>query len=135
MMKSRYSPRVLALGMIPVLLAVVVLVYLVIREPNASNRARISSILLSSSTPQQQLNELLPYVKLGDHIATVDPKVSAQPEGMMSVSRPTEHAYGLRDVNLVLAIRANGRVVGIGRHKIGVDDGTVWLLPPDWSGT
>jgi hypothetical protein len=98
-------------------------------------RAKISSTLLSSSTPQQQLAELSPYVKLGDRISDVHHRIAPLPDEDLQIERPTEHSYGLGESNLVLAIDANGTVIGIGRHKNGIDDGTVWLSPPNWSGS
>jgi hypothetical protein len=96
-------------------------------DPNAEARARVRSILLSDSTAQQQLEDLGPYVKDDEHISAVHARLAPCPKKQLDIDRPTEHAYGLGDASLVLAIRANGTVAGIGRHIHGSDDGTVWL--------
>ena len=99
---------------------------------NATTRANIESILLAESLPPQKLKELAPYVKLGENISTVHRRIAPKPSIDLEIDRPTEHSYGLAESNLVLAIRTDGTVSGIGRHQHGIDDGTIWLAKPKW---
>lgn len=101
---------------------------------NAYGRYRVRSILLSDLSVEEQLERLDPYVRLGDSNTAVNRKLSARPEQDVTPKRPTESAYGLDGVNLVLAVKSNGRIIAIGRHKWGTDDGTIWLTEPpsDW---
>ena len=124
---KRRAVAIAALAMI-----VIAVAYLFRPLPGSPALTRLRSILLSAATPQRQLQELAPYVTIGDQISAVDERISPSTDQVMQVERPTEHTYGLRDVNLVLAIRADGTVIGIGREKHGIDDGTVWLSPPKW---
>ena len=100
--------------------------------PNTVARSRVRAVLHSSASPQQHLEELEPFVKIGDNISKVHNCLSPTPNAQNTIERPTEWALGLGDANLVLAVHANGRVVGIGRHLYGVDDGTIWLSAPQW---
>ena len=134
MTRSRSKTFALAVAASCVVAALIAMAYTMIGEPNAGARSTIASILLSPSTPQQKLADLTPYVQAGDQISEVHQRVALHPDSEMQIERPTQHSYGLGgDVQLVLAIRANGTVTGIGRHKNGEDHGTVWLSPPDWS--
>ncbi|HCS54946.1 MAG TPA: hypothetical protein DIW81_25730 [Planctomycetaceae bacterium] len=117
---------------VAIFVCVLVLSSFKIVDPNASTRATVESILLAESTPEKKLEELEPYIAIGEHISAVHSRIAPEPKEEFHIDRPTEHAYGLRDSNLVLAIRANGTIAGIGRHKHGTDDGTVWLAQPKW---
>lgn len=101
-------------------------------DPNARTRAAIESILLAESAPQKKLEDLAPYVRIGEDISAVHNRIAPDSKQVFRIDRPTEHAYGLGDSNLMVAIRANGTIAGIGRHRYGIDDGTVWLAPPEW---
>ena len=103
-----------------------------LHDPNARARARVESILLAESVPQEKLEQLAPYVKIGENISAVHKRIAPLPNEEFRINRPTEHAYGLGESNLVLAIRANGTIAGIGRHRYGVDDGTDWFASPKW---
>ncbi|MEZ6039399.1 MAG: hypothetical protein R3C20_02760 [Planctomycetaceae bacterium] len=115
-----------------VCVCLVVTVAFRLSRPNATARATIESILLAESSPQQKLKKLASYVKLDDNVSTVHKRISPNPKTELQIDRPTEHAYGLKDSNLVLAIRQDGTVAGIGTHRYGIDDGTIWLAKPEW---
>jgi hypothetical protein len=67
----------------------------------------------------------------GDHIDDVRQRLSPAPENAMhGVKRRTDWSLTLQDVNLELAIESDGRVVGIGRHIYGIDDGPFWYVRP-----
>lgn len=102
------------------------------RRPNATARAAIESILLADLSPQQKLKELAPYVESDENISTVHKRIAPNPGEEFRIGRPTELAYVLSDSSLVLAIREDGTVVGIGKHQHGIDDGTFWLTKPEW---
>ena len=102
--------------------------------PNESARRQVGTVLLDTSTAtQQQLDQLADFVQVGDHIDDVRSRLSPDPANEeKGVKRQTEWSLGLQGVNLELAIEADGRVVGIGRHIHDTDDGVVWLSPPEW---
>ncbi|QEF97191.1 hypothetical protein Mal15_12290 [Stieleria maiorica] len=124
--------KITVLAFLAACVCIVVITGFTLVEPNARARAAVESILLAESTPEKKLEELAPYVTIGDHISVVHQRIVPEPTEEVRIDRPAEHAYGLGDSNLVLAIRANGTIAGIGRHKYGTDDGTVWLASPEW---
>ena len=125
------SRRIIGVSLL-VCLCLMVAVVSRLTPPNATARATIESILLTESSPQQKLKDLAPYVKLDEDISTVHKRIAPQPRTELQIDRPTEHAYGLKESNLVLAIRTDGTVAGIGRHRYGIDDGTIWMAKPEW---
>ncbi len=99
--------------------------------PNARARSSVRAILLGGESTTQQLERLEPYVRVGEHIDSVRKRLTPRPDQEVDDgNRAQEWALGLSDVNLVLAVRADGRVIRIGRHIHKLDDGTVWLSPP-----
>jgi hypothetical protein len=120
-----------AIGIVGALLSLIAIVYYCWPLPNALARSRVRSILHAGSTPQQ-LKQLEPFVKVGDHISGVYNRLSPTPDSQSKTRRPTEWALSLGDAHLILAFQADGRIIGIGRHLKGIDDGTVWLSAAPW---
>ena len=95
----------------------------------ARRQLRVELMSLSTS-PNEKLERLGRFVKIGDHIDTVRKKLTVPPTSeMKGVHRNTYWSLGLDGVNLELAIAANGRVVGIGRDIWGQDVEPVWYAP------
>lgn len=93
-------------------------------------RAELMSL---SNSPDEKLERLGRFVKVGDHIDTVRKKLTDPPTSeMKGVRRNTYWSLGLDGVNLELAITANGRVVGIGRDIWGKDHEPEWFAPVWW---
>jgi hypothetical protein len=115
------------------LLALVGVAYVCWPAPNASARADVAVILRKPTSPKQQIEDLLPFVKIGDHISGVRNRLYSDPSDQPRIERATELTIPVAsDTQLVLAIRRGGKVVGIGRHLKDVDDGTCWFVEPEW---
>ena len=110
------------------------LIYCLWSSGNWYARRQLREELLSLSTsPNEQLERLGRFVKIGDHIDTVRKKLTDPPTSeMKGVRRNTYWSLGLDGVNLELAIAANGRVVGIGRDIWGKDHEPEWFAPVRW---
>lgn len=103
-------------------------------EQNASATRQLHALLLSTSASiDSQIANLEPFVRIGDHIDDVRQRLSPNPENARrGVKRRTDWSLALKGVSLELAIEADGRVVGIGRHIYGIDDGPFWYVRPRW---
>ena len=113
----------------------IAIVYFAWQEPNTWARSRIKSILLSEATPREKLNQLEPYVRIGESISAVRKRISPRPNQKVNDDRASESSYGLGDVNLCLSTLPGGKIVAIGYYKYrhGLDryqhgyDPTIWL--------
>ena len=121
------------------ILAAVVICCLVIGygfwpQRNANARRHVRAVLLkTAASTDEQITNLERFVRIGDHIDDVRHRLSPDPESEpKGVKRPTEWSLGLQGVNLEIAIESDGRVVGIGRHIYGTDDGPFWYVSPRW---
>lgn len=111
-----------------VCIAVAIAAYALWPAKNALARYRVTQILLSDTSPAEQLAALKPYVQLEDSYLAVAARLHSRPDTARQPERPTYHALGLGGVNLELAIRTDGTIAGIGRNVYDRDtDGTVWL--------
>ncbi len=117
-----------------VLVTCALLIYCLWPSGNWYARRQLREELMSLSTsPNEQLERLGRFVKIGDHIDTVRKKLTDPPTSeMKGVRRNTYWSLGLDGVNLELAIAANGRVVGIGRDIWGKDHEPEWFAPVRW---
>lgn len=129
MVKLLFDTRQKVIGITVLSVSLFAIAYFCWVNSNAAARGNVVSILRSESTPQQKLDELEPYVRLGQHISAVDDRLAVNPDGYQHSGRPTEHAFGFGGTSLVLHIRADGSVARIGRHVSGIDDGPLWLSP------
>ena len=113
---------------------VALLIYCLWPSVNWYARRQLRVELMSLSTsPDEELERLGRFVKIGDHIDTVRKKLTDPPTSeMKGVRRNTFWSLGLDGVNLELAIAANGRVVGIGRDIWGKDHEPEWFAPVRW---
>lgn len=101
--------------------------------PNWVTRRQVRYELLHSrgDVPAATLTRLEPYVRIGEDINTVKRRICLTHDEKV-YHRNSTLAIGLGDVNLELAIAKGGRIVGIGRHIHGEDDGEIWFAPPQW---
>lgn len=97
---------------------------------NSFARYRVKSVLLSDRSADEQLRQLERYVRIGDENSTVNRRLSPRPDQDVAVKGPAWHSYGLGDVNLELAIEADGSIIAIGRLRYAIDDQIDWLTPP-----
>lgn len=117
-----------------VLVTYALLIYCLWPSGNWYARRKLRVELMSLSTsPNEKLERMGRFVKIGDHIDTVRKKLTDPPTSeMKGVRRNTFWSLGLDGVNLELAIAANGRVVGIGRDIWGKDHEPEWFAPVRW---
>lgn len=117
-----------------VLVTCALLIYCLWPSGNWYARRQLRVELMSLSTsPNEKLERLGRFVKIGDHIDTVRKKLTDPPTSEMEgVRGNTFWSLGLDGVNLELAIAANGRVVGIGRDIWGKDHEPEWFAPVRW---
>lgn len=117
-----------------VLVTCALLIYCMWPSGNWYARRKLRVELMSLSTsPNEKLERMGRFVKIGDHIDTVRKKLTDPPTSeMKGVRRNTFWSLGLDGVNLELAIAANGRVVGIGRDIWGKDHEPEWFAPVRW---
>ena len=117
-----------------VLVTCALLIYCLWPSGNWYARRQLRVELMSLSTsPNEKLERLERFVKIGDHIDTVRKKLTDPPTSEMEgVRRNTFWSLGLDGVNLELAIAGNGRVVGIGRDIWGKDHEPEWFAPVRW---
>jgi hypothetical protein len=117
-----------------VLVTCALLIYCLWPSGNWYARKKLRVELMSLSTsPNEILERLGRFVKIGDHIDTVRKKLTDPPTSeLKGVRRNTFWSIGLDGVNLELAIAANGRVVGIGRDIWGKDHEPEWFAPVRW---
>jgi hypothetical protein len=113
----------------------VVIGYCVWPRPDAIARRDVQAVLLVTSiTADQQIANLERFVRIGDQIDVVRRRLAVEFEDSpKGVKRRTMWSLGLQGVSLELAIESDGKVVGIGRHIHGVDDGPFWYAPPRWN--
>jgi len=116
------------------LVTCVLVIYCLWPSGNWYARRKLRAELMSLSTsPNEKLDRLGRFVKIGDHIDTVRKKLTDLPASeMKGVRRNTYWSLGLNGVNLELAIAANGHVVGIGRDIWGKDHEPEWFAPVRW---
>ena len=117
-----------------VLLSCSLLIYSLWPSGNWYARRQLRAELMSvSNSPDEKLERLGRFVKVGDHIDAVRKKLTDPPTSEMNgVDRNTYWSLGLDGVNRELAIAANGRVVGIGRDIWGQDHDPEWYAPVWW---
>ena len=124
-------PRLLALGTFALVSGVICCQ--VWPGPYWMARRQVRYELLHSTgdLPSATLTRLEPYVRIGEDINTVKRRICLTNDAKV-YHRNSTLAIGLGDVNLELAIAKGGRIVGIGRHIHGEDDGEIWFAPPQW---
>jgi hypothetical protein len=117
-----------------VLLSSALLIYFLWPSGNWYARRQLRAELMSpSGSPDEKLERLEPFVKIGDHIDAVRKKLTDPPASdTKGVDGNTFWSLGLDGVNLELAIAANGRVVGIGRDIWGKENEPEWYTPVWW---
>lgn len=117
-----------------VLLTCALLIFFLWPSGNWYARRQLRAELMSrSNSPDEKLERLGRFVKIGDHIDAVRTKLTDPPNSeVKGVKRNTYWSLGLDGVNLELAIAANGRVVGIGRDIWGKDHEPEWFGPVWW---
>ena len=90
----------------------------------------MNAILAAPATPAETVEQLTPYVAVGDEYGTVHRRLAPVPESFSATRMPTEWSLQLgQGPHLVLAIATNDRIVGIGRRFSGE---TEWLDGPHW---
>ena len=90
----------------------------------------IRTILTNDSlTAAEQIEQLAPFVRVGDNLQTVQQRILNNSKRKWKVDRRTEFGVGLGGVNLTMLVESDGRVLAIGKHIYEDDDGTVWLTP------
>jgi hypothetical protein len=98
---------------------------------NAGARSRIQEILLSKATEQEMLDQLGPYVKVGERWNDVRRRIVANPNSPSKIERPTIMGVLLQGrANLMLCIQKDGTICAIGRHPYG--EQTTWLTEQNW---
>jgi hypothetical protein len=103
-------------------------------ESNWYARAQVRDVLLKSAPPEQLLAELEPYIKVGDAYDEIQHRLAPQPSKYEPLTRMTEWRLQVaKGAALVVALRANGEVIGIGRWRDGIDkEDAEWLAKPAW---
>jgi hypothetical protein len=97
-------------------------------------RSQVRDILIKSAPPQDLLAELQPYIKVGDTYDAVHYRLAPQPYEYKPITNNTTWSLQVgKDVGLVVAMRASGEVVGIGRYRAGFDKSRIeWLANCTW---
>jgi hypothetical protein len=97
-------------------------------------RAQVRDILIKSSPPEELLAELGPYIKVGDSYDAIYDRLAPRPSSCKPLTENTQWCLQVgKEVGLVVAMRASGEVVGIGRYRAGIQKNRIeWLANVAW---